>query len=60
MENNAFVKTLGKFVSQQKALIAIVFLLVLMLFFPTNFYTQFNLFDILNSSSILIILACGD
>lgn len=59
MENNAFVKTLGKFVSQQKALIAIVFLLVLMLFFPTNFYTQFNLFDILNSSSILIILACG-
>lgn len=59
MEKNSFAKTVGKFATQQKALVAVIAMLALMLFFPTNFYTPFNLFDLLNSSSILIILACG-
>ncbi len=59
MQNNSFAKTVVKFASQQKALVAVLAMLVMMLFFPTNFYTPFNLFDLLNSSSILIILACG-
>ena len=57
MQNNSFAKTVVKFASQQKALVAVLAMLVMMLFFPTNFYTPFNLFDLLNSSSILIILA---
>ena len=34
-------------------------MLVAMAFFPTNFYTAFNLLDMLNSTSILLILAFG-
>ncbi len=59
MQNNSLAKTVGKFITQQKALVAVLAMLIMMLFFPTNFYTPFNLFDMLNSSSILIILACG-
>ena len=47
------------FLSNQKAAIAIVAMLVLMLFSNTNFYTVFNLLDILNSASINMILAAG-
>ena len=46
-------------VLKQKALIAITFMFVLMLFFETNFYTAYNLLDILNSASINMILAVG-
>ena len=52
-------KTVGKLAGKQKALIAILFIMILMLFFPTNFYTTFNLIDMVNSSSILMILAFG-
>jgi ribose/xylose/arabinose/galactoside ABC-type transport system permease subunit len=52
-------KTVGKLAGKQKALIAILFIMILMLFFPTNFYTPFNLIDMVNSSSILMILAFG-
>jgi ABC-type xylose transport system permease subunit len=34
-------KTVGKLAGKQKALIAILFIMILMLFFPTNFYTPF-------------------
>ena len=34
-------------------------MLAVMAFFPTNFYTAFNLLDMLNSTSILLILAFG-
>ena len=43
--------------TKQKAFLAIVGMLVFMAFFPTNFYTAFNLLDMLNSTSILLILA---
>jgi ribose transport system permease protein len=45
--------------TKQKAFLAIVGMLVVMAFFPTNFYTAFNLLDMLNSTSILLILAFG-
>ena len=45
--------------TKQKAFVAIVGMLLLMAFFPTNFYTVFNLLDMLNSTSILLILAFG-
>ncbi len=45
--------------TKQKAFLAIVGMLAVMAFFPTNFYTTFNLLDMLNSTSILLILAFG-
>ena len=45
--------------TKQKAFVAIVGMLAFMAFFPTNFYTAFNLLDMLNSTSILLILAFG-
>lgn len=47
------------FLLQQKALVALALMLLLMLFFPTNFYSVYNILDILNSSAVTIILACG-
>lgn len=45
--------------SKQKAFIAIVAVLVLMLFFETNFYTSYNLLEMLNSVAINEIIAAG-
>jgi len=59
MNAKSFGMTLGKFASKQKALVAILAMLIMMLFFPTNFYTSYNLIDLLNSSSVLMILAFG-
>ncbi len=59
MEIKSMAKTVGKLAVKQKATVAILAMLVLMLFFPTNFYTAYNLIDLLNSSAILIILAAG-
>ena len=56
MESSA---PLLKLATKQKAFVAIVGMLVLMLFFDTNFYTTYNLLDMLNSTSILLILAFG-
>ncbi len=50
---------ISKIVSKQKALFAVIAMLILMAFFPTNFYSTYNLVDLLNSSSILLILAFG-
>lgn len=48
-----------KLMTKQKAFVAIVVMLVGMLFTDTTFYTAFNLLDMLNSTSILLILAFG-
>jgi ribose transport system permease protein len=45
--------------TKQKATLAVMVMLCIMLFFNTNFYTSFNIFDLLNSSSILLILGFG-
>lgn len=58
---NKFIigKKLLNIATKQKAFFAIVVMLVAMLFFKTNFYTQYNLFDLMKSSSVLLILAFG-
>ena len=59
MDIKAIAKSVSKLAVKQKAMVAILGMLVLMLFFPTNFYTSYNLIDLVNSSAILIILAAG-
>lgn len=51
--------SLLKIATRQKAFLAIVIMLVGMLFSHTDFYTAYNLLDMLNSTSILLILAFG-
>ncbi len=46
-------------VTRQKAFLAVLAMFFMMLFFKTNFFTGFNLFDLVNSASILLILAFG-
>jgi ribose/xylose/arabinose/galactoside ABC-type transport system permease subunit len=45
--------------SLPKALLAILLIFGAMLFFKTNFYTVYNLVDLLNSNAIFMILAMG-
>lgn len=44
---------------RQKAVVAILLMLVTMLFFDTGFYTKYNILDMLNSAAILEIMAFG-
>ncbi len=48
-----------KLLTKQKALIAILAMLVIMAFSGTNFFTPYNLMDLLRSASIMEILAFG-
>ncbi len=48
-----------KIVSKQKAVIAILALMIMMLFFDTTFYTMYNWLDMLRSTAILEIVAFG-
>ncbi len=59
MKNTGFGAKALKFVSRQKALVAILLMLFVMLFFDTGFYTKYNILDMLNSAAILEILAFG-
>ena len=51
--------SLLKILTRQKAFAAILIMLVGMIFSGTDFYTAYNLLDMLNSTSILLILAFG-
>ncbi len=51
--------SLFRLATRQKAFVAILIMLVGMLFSRTDFYTAYNLLDMLNSTSILLILAFG-
>ncbi|MGA2765014.1 MAG: ABC transporter permease [Spirochaetia bacterium] len=44
---------------RQKALVAIAIMMIVMAFSGTQFYTAYNLLDMLNSTSILLILSFG-
>ncbi|MCX7026805.1 MAG: ABC transporter permease [Spirochaetes bacterium] len=59
MNGSGIGNSLYKIVTKQKAFIAILVMLGGMLFSKTNFYTAYNLLDMLNSTSILLILAFG-
>jgi ribose transport system permease protein len=53
------MNTLYSIFTKQKALAAIVVILAVMAFSGTEFYTPYNLLDMLNSSTILVILGLG-
>jgi len=55
----AIGSSLFRIVTRQKAFLAILVMLVGMLFSGTDFYSTYNLLDMLNSTSILLILAFG-
>lgn len=53
------MKRILSIATKQKALLAVALMFLLMLFFETNFYTAYNLLDMLKSASIMEILAFG-
>lgn len=55
LKNNKLLKTLTK----QKAFLAIILMFFIMLFSKTNFYSSYNLLDLLKSASIYEIFAFG-
>ena len=61
MEKNTKLSKIWKVVSKQKAVLAIIFMLVLMLFFrdKNTFYTVYNWMDLLRSAAVLEIVAFG-
>ncbi len=59
MNRSGIGNSLYRIATKQKAFIAILAMLAGMLFSKTNFYTAYNLLDMLNSTSILLILAFG-
>lgn len=59
MNAKANVNKVWKIISKQKAVIAILTLMVMMLFFNTTFYTAYNWLDMLRSTAILEIVAFG-
>lgn len=59
MTNMTIGKGIVSIVMKQKAFFATIVLLILMLFSDSNFYTAFNLLDMLNSASTLMVVAFG-
>ena len=59
MESKFFGQRIYRVASKQKAFLAIVLMFVFMLFSGTNFYTKYNLIELLRSASILAILGFG-
>ncbi len=59
MTGNGVSARIYSFVMRQKAFVAIIVMLAVMLFSPRHFYTAYNLLDMLNSTSILLILSFG-
>ena len=55
----AFGKRSLRALTKQKAVIAILAMLVLMLFFKTNFYTSYNLLNVLKDAAVNEIIAFG-
>ena len=59
MKEKSFAKNIGQLIVKQKAVVAIIIILIVMIFPKTNFYTAFNLFDMVNSATINMIVAFG-
>ncbi len=55
----AFGKRSLRALTKQKAVIAILAMLILMLFFKTNFYTSYNLLNVLKDAAVNEIIAFG-
>ena len=54
-----YCKKILNIANKQKAFMALILMFTTMLFFKTNFYTPFNLINIMKSGSVLLILAFG-
>jgi len=59
MSDKKLIKKLTSLVTKQKAVVAIIIILIFMIFAKTNFYTAFNLFDMVNSATVNMIVAFG-
>ena len=59
MMNTKITEYIKKILSAQKALLAMLMIFITMLFFKTPFYTSYNLIDLVNSNSTLLIIALG-
>ena len=59
MTGNGIGRRIYSTVMRQKAFVAIIVMLMVMVFSRTHFYTAYNLLDMLNSTSILLILSFG-
>jgi len=55
----AFGKRSLRALTKQKAIIAILIMLIMMLFFKTNFYTSYNLLNVLKDAAVNEIIAFG-
>lgn len=59
MKVNSIGKNILKVVTKQKAVVAIIAMLVMMLFFDTKFYTAYSMLEMFRSAAILEIVAFG-
>ena len=59
MKANSIGKNILKVVTKQKAVVAIIAMLIMMLFFDTKFYTAYSMLEMLRSAAILEIVAFG-
>lgn len=59
MANTKFTESVKNILSAQKAPLAMLLIFITMLFFRTPFYTSYNLIDLVNSNSTLLIVAMG-
>jgi len=59
MVNTKITEPIKNILSEQKAPLAMLLIFIAMLFFKTPFYTSYNLIDLVNSNSTLLIVAMG-
>ncbi len=59
MMNTKITEPITRILSAQKAPLAMLLIFITMLFFKTPFYTSYNLIDLVNSNSTLLIVAMG-
>ncbi len=59
MKNKGLGKTITTSIVKYKAFFAVLVMLLFMLFPRTNFYSVFNILDMLNSASILMVVSFG-
>jgi ribose transport system permease protein len=59
MKNMIIVQKIRHLITKQIAFTAIIIMLVLMAFSSAAFYTAYNLFDLMKSASVLMIIAFG-
>ena len=59
MKANSIGKSALKVITKQKAVVAIIFMMIVMIFPKTKFYTAYSMLEMLRSAAILEIVAFG-